>query len=246
MRLRLVLAILAIGMAYQALAVDGVTDPLRQWTGEISAAIQRQMNPQAAAGTRGGTVVIRFTVLRSGDVRDVSLARSSGVDEIDIAALAAVRGSLPVAPAGVTQQSLTVSMPLNYRVRQPASGSINNDLLPSTGGSGEKPEQVQNLEGTIQKSFVGPDIPKFDVDRECASYIQPDHIRLCVDLEQMAYNNLKTVWNSSSVSARNSAIKSASDAMNSKAYYQVLYEYVLLEIRLEEQRHPKAPPQFRR
>lgn len=95
------------------------SDPsaMRQWTGAISAAIHGRMNPGAAAGTTGGTAVVRFTVLRSGSVTSAGLARSSGVGQIDNAALAAVRGGLPAAPAGVTQSSLSVTIPLNYRVR---------------------------------------------------------------------------------------------------------------------------------
>ncbi|WP_449411253.1 energy transducer TonB family protein [Methylobacterium komagatae] len=60
---------------------------------------------------------MRFTVMRSGSVSAAGLARSSGVGQIDSAALSAVRGSLPAAPAGVTQQSLSITIPLNYRVR---------------------------------------------------------------------------------------------------------------------------------
>lgn len=90
---------------------------LRQWTGAISAAIHGRMNASAANGTSGGTAVVRFTVLRSGQVTAAGVARSSGVGQIDSAALSAVRGSLPAAPAGVTQPSLSVSIPLNFRVR---------------------------------------------------------------------------------------------------------------------------------
>lgn len=95
------------------------SDPsaMRQWTGAISAAIHGRMNPGAATGTSGGTAVVRFTVMRSGAVSSAGLARSSGVGQIDSAALGAVRGSLPPAPAGVNQASLTVTIPLNYRVR---------------------------------------------------------------------------------------------------------------------------------
>jgi len=95
------------------------SDPsaLRQWTGAISAAIHGRMNPGAAAGTAGGTAMVRFTVMRSGAVTGAGLARSSGVGQIDSAALAAVRGGMPPAPAGVTQPSLSVTIPLNYRVR---------------------------------------------------------------------------------------------------------------------------------
>jgi protein TonB len=90
---------------------------LRQWTGAISAAIHGRMNPGAAAGTAGGTAMVRFTVMRSGQVTGAGLARSSGVGQIDSAALSAVRGSLPAAPPGVAQSSLSVTIPLNYRVR---------------------------------------------------------------------------------------------------------------------------------
>lgn len=90
---------------------------LRQWTGAISSAIHGRMNPGAASGTSGGTAMVRFTVMRSGQVTSAGLARSSGVGQIDSAALGAVRGSLPAAPAGVTQPSLSVTIPLNYRVR---------------------------------------------------------------------------------------------------------------------------------
>jgi protein TonB len=90
---------------------------LRQWTGAISSAIHGRMNAGAANGTSGGTAVVRFTVMRSGQVTGAGLARSSGVGQIDSAALSAVRGSLPPAPPGVTQSSLSVSIPLNFRVR---------------------------------------------------------------------------------------------------------------------------------
>lgn len=95
------------------------SDPsaLRQWTGAISSAIHGRMNANAANGTSGGTAVVRFTVMRSGQVTGAGLARSSGVGQIDSAALSAVRGSLPPAPPGVTQPSLSVSIPLNFRVR---------------------------------------------------------------------------------------------------------------------------------
>ncbi len=45
------------------------------------------MNASAANGTSGGTAVVRFTVLRSGQVTAAGLARSSGVGPIDSAAL---------------------------------------------------------------------------------------------------------------------------------------------------------------
>lgn len=90
---------------------------MRQWQGAISATIHSRMNVNAAVGTGGGTAVVRFTVMRSGQVTGAGVARSSGIGQIDSAALAAVRGSMPAAPAGVTQSSLSISIPLNFRVR---------------------------------------------------------------------------------------------------------------------------------
>jgi TonB family protein len=168
MRLRLALAIFAIGMAHQALAEDGAPGPLRQWTGAISAAIHGRMNPQAVLGTRGGTAVIRFTVLQSGEVRDVSLARSSGVGQVDTAALAAVRGNLPAAPAGVTQQSLSVSMPLNYHLRQAAadpacqwSKSMRSDQSIKCPNDDAPPVHIKNVVSTYGYPAVIID-PKTD------------------------------------------------------------------------------------
>ena len=73
------------------------------------------MNRNAAAGTAGGTAVVRFTVSRSGQVLSAGLASSSGISVIDGAALAAVRGSLPAAPPGVTVSSLAVTVPMRFR-----------------------------------------------------------------------------------------------------------------------------------
>lgn len=87
---------------------------MRQWQGMLSSAIHGRMNRNAAAGTGGGLAVVRFTVTRAGAVTSASLASSSGVGPIDSAALAAVRGSLPPAPAGVTVSSLSVTVPLRF------------------------------------------------------------------------------------------------------------------------------------
>lgn len=90
---------------------------MARWKGAISATIHGRMNSSAANGTSGGTAVVRFTVLRSGQVTSASLSSSSGVGPIDGAALAAVRGSMPAAPEGVTAPSLSVTIPLAFRVR---------------------------------------------------------------------------------------------------------------------------------
>ena len=94
------------------------SDPsaLRQWYGAISAAIHGRMNRNAAVGTDGGVATVRFTVMRSGQVSGAGLARSSGVGQIDSAALAAVRGGMPSAPPGVNQASVSITIPLRFGV----------------------------------------------------------------------------------------------------------------------------------
>ncbi|WP_019906824.1 energy transducer TonB [Methylobacterium sp. 77] len=98
-----------------AAAAGNDPSALRQWQGALASAINGRMNRNAAAGTAGGTAVVRFTVSRSGQVLSAGLASSSGISVIDGAALAAVRGSLPAAPAGVTVSSLAVTVPMRFR-----------------------------------------------------------------------------------------------------------------------------------
>lgn len=76
---------------------------------------QRPHEPQRGGGDGGGTAVVRFTVSRSGQVLSAGLASSSGISVIDGAALAAVRGSLPAAPPGVSVSSLAVTVPMRFR-----------------------------------------------------------------------------------------------------------------------------------
>ncbi len=95
---------------------SGGGDPnaLAAWKGMLSSTIKGRMNRGAAAGTDGGVATVRFTVSRSGAVSGAALVSSSGVPAIDAAALAAVRGSLPPAPAGFDQPSLSVTVPMRF------------------------------------------------------------------------------------------------------------------------------------
>lgn len=87
---------------------------LNAWKGMLSSTIRGRMNRNAASGTGGGVATVRFTVTRAGSVVSASLASSSGIPAIDSAALAAVRGSLPPAPAGVELSSLAVTVPMRF------------------------------------------------------------------------------------------------------------------------------------
>ena len=60
--------------------------------------IQQNWVPLGASGPAETVVVVRFRVLRSGQVRDVELETSSGNASLDTSALRAVRQSLPLPP----------------------------------------------------------------------------------------------------------------------------------------------------
>ncbi len=66
------------------------------------------------SGAEGG-VVLRFTVERSGRVRDVVLVRSSGSPVLDAAAEAMLRGAaLPAFTAEMPSESITVTVQVHY------------------------------------------------------------------------------------------------------------------------------------
>jgi TonB family protein len=60
--------------------------------------IDRNWVPVGAPGSPEMVVVVRFRVLRSGQVRDVELEATSGNASLDASALRAVRQSLPLPP----------------------------------------------------------------------------------------------------------------------------------------------------
>lgn len=60
--------------------------------------IQQNWVPVGASGSTETVVVVRFRVLRSGQVRDLELETSSGNASLDTSALRAVRQSLPLPP----------------------------------------------------------------------------------------------------------------------------------------------------
>jgi protein TonB len=64
-----------------------------------------------------GTAVVRFGLSRSGSVRYVKLARSSGNRSLDSAALAAVRRAAPYPrpPAGMSLRQLSFSIPFYFK-----------------------------------------------------------------------------------------------------------------------------------
>jgi protein TonB len=64
-----------------------------------------------------GTAVVSFGIAASGDLAFAAIARSSGSQALDQAALSAVRGAAPFAtpPAGATAGQLQFSIPFQFK-----------------------------------------------------------------------------------------------------------------------------------
>lgn len=91
-------------------------DLRRSWGVAIRARIDRRKSYPPAAGRAKGTVTLRLTVGRGGQLAAVSVARSSGNPALDQAALAAVRRAapFPAAPAGLGKSSYNFVLPINF------------------------------------------------------------------------------------------------------------------------------------
>ena len=98
-------------------AASADPNALSRYAAELAGALHARL--RYPDGSNGGTVVLRFTVQRSGRVLAASLARSAGDPALDAAALATARPGtqLPAAPEGVPQQQLTVSVPFQFNRR---------------------------------------------------------------------------------------------------------------------------------
>ena len=68
---------------------------------------------------REGQVAVRFTIARDGQVLDAQIVRGSGSDLLDQAALSTFRGGrAPPFPADMTQQQLTTTVSIRYRLEE--------------------------------------------------------------------------------------------------------------------------------
>jgi protein TonB len=66
-----------------------------------------------------GTVVLRLSLSRAGQLLSVGVSKSSGEDTLDSAALSAVRmtGTFPSAPVEVTGDQVTLELPFVFRLK---------------------------------------------------------------------------------------------------------------------------------
>jgi periplasmic protein TonB len=91
------------------------------WHGLLRTQLLRNKRyPSAAASNHEtGSVVVSFTLDRSGHLLSRNVVRSSGHPSLDQEALATVERSqpLPSPPAGISQASLHITVPLNFTLR---------------------------------------------------------------------------------------------------------------------------------
>jgi protein TonB len=87
------------------------------WRSALAEWLQQHKTYPEGARSEGaeGRVTVRFTIDRDGRVLDVALVRSSGAPILDEAAQAMLRGArLPPFPPGMTQDRVTVTLPIRY------------------------------------------------------------------------------------------------------------------------------------
>jgi hypothetical protein len=88
-------------------------------------------------------------------------------------------------------------------------------------------------------------IPAYDVDAICAKEADPQARAYCLRLEQASYDTLKMLWPVASDESRRYAIKGAEGAMASRAYYQIMQQYLEGAMRNEQiARDAASPPKF--
>ncbi|WP_286963840.1 hypothetical protein [Methylobacterium sp.] len=91
----------------------------------------------------------------------------------------------------------------------------------------------------------GIEIPQYDVDAVCATDQDPRGRAFCLRLEQNSYDTLKLLWPQASDAAKRYALKGAAGKTSSKAYYQILEQYLEVSMRNDEMvRDVASPPKF--
>ena len=86
------------------------------WGATIRSRIERRKSYPSAARGASGSVTVRLTVSRLGQLASVSVAQSSGHPSLDQAAVRAVTaaGKFPAAPKGLTEASYSFTLPITF------------------------------------------------------------------------------------------------------------------------------------
>lgn len=89
------------------------------WQGALSAWVQSRRRYPDEARRQGteGTVAVRFTVARDGQVVDAQVVKGSGSELLDQATLAIFRGArAPYFPPDMVQQQISITVAVRYRL----------------------------------------------------------------------------------------------------------------------------------
>lgn len=91
------------------------------WSKKIATHLERfKRYPDAARKQSSeGTVLVSFTVLRDGSIRDAKIVRASGLSLLDAAALEMLNRAdpLPIAPNEVIGETFTFAVPIIFKVK---------------------------------------------------------------------------------------------------------------------------------
>ncbi|MBA5776167.1 TonB family protein [Stappia sp. F7233] len=102
----------------EATGSDGGQAAFSNYQGQVLRKLQRAKRklPSPRSRRDGGTVHLRFTILRDGSVMTAKVARSSGHAALDEAALALIRRAAPMpgVPGEITRVPLTFTVPVHF------------------------------------------------------------------------------------------------------------------------------------
>ena len=89
------------------------------YTKELSSLIKTRMNQVNPMPRNGGVAIVSFKIDRSGQVSDTRVTTTSGKTDVDVAAMAALYPGTTLIPFpdNVTQNSLSITIPMRYSAR---------------------------------------------------------------------------------------------------------------------------------
>ena len=98
---------------------EAVARARAKWRNDLSATLKRHLRYPADRARQAAAVVVTFSIDRSGHLKSAAIARSSGDPSFDAAALAMLKRSdpLPPPPAGIADNELTLTAPVDFTIK---------------------------------------------------------------------------------------------------------------------------------
>lgn len=95
------------------------SNSLGDYTKELSSLIKTRMNQVNPMPRNGGVAIVSFKIDRSGQVSDTRVTTTSGKTDVDVAAMATLYPGTTLIPfpENVTQNSLSITIPMRYSAR---------------------------------------------------------------------------------------------------------------------------------